>query len=214
MNILVLAATQMEIDGFQNWLKKSPFQGNCNFLVTGPGIFFTTLYLGETLSSSTYDFMIQVGIAGTFNESDPLGKVYQITEESFGDFGARDHENFLEIFSLGLWNPDQFPFQDKKLKNPFRVSGLPGARGITMNCASGDEISIARIKSQFNPEVETLEGAPFFYLGLSRKIPFLQLRAISNQVEPRNRLSWNIPLALQSLNQTLIEVFINLNSRN
>ncbi len=214
MNILVLAATQMEIEGFQNWIKKSPFQGTCKFLITGPGIFFTTLYLSQTLSESQYDYLIQAGIAGSFKDSDPLGKVYQITEEIFGDFGARDHEKFLDIFSLGLCDPNQFPFQDKKLKNPNQILNLPVAKGITVNCASGDEETISRMKAQFDPGVETFEGAAFFYLGLDRNIPFFQIRAISNLVEPRNRLKWNIPLAIQSLNQTLIEVFMNINSRN
>jgi futalosine hydrolase len=51
-----------------------------------------------------------------------------------------------------------------------------------------------------------MEGAAFHFACLQEKIPFLQLRCISNYVEVRDKSKWNIPLAVKNLNQVLVEV--------
>jgi futalosine hydrolase len=63
---------------------------------------------------------------------------------------------------------------------------------------------------KFNPDIETMEGATFFYICSRENIPFLAVRAISNRVEKRNRESWNIALALDNLSVKLIEIFLTL----
>jgi futalosine hydrolase len=40
---------------------------------------------------------------------------------------------------------------------------------------------------------------------LQENIPFVQLRAVSNYVEIRDKSKWNIPLAVENLNIQLIE---------
>jgi futalosine hydrolase len=210
MNILVVAATSMEIQPFLEWKNNSPYKDSGDTLISGPGIFFTTLKLMESLHQNSFDFILQAGIAGAYPDSIPLGQVFQVEEEGFGDFGAMDREEFLDVFSLGLWDPQRFPFQGGKLINPYTHPNLTRARGLTLNCASGNEKDIKRIRAQFNPDLESLEGAPIAYIALSRGIPFLQIRSVSNRVEPRNRKSWDIPLAIKNLNQTLIEVFSTL----
>jgi futalosine hydrolase len=51
-----------------------------------------------------------------------------------------------------------------------------------------------------------MEGAAFFYSCAQAGLPSIQLRAISNWVEPRNRDAWNIPLAISNLNQTIAQL--------
>jgi futalosine hydrolase len=83
-------------------------------------------------------------------------------------------------------------------------------QGISVNRVHGDEESIASIQRRYQPEVESMEGASFFYCALSEHIPFLQLRAISNRVEKRNRDAWDIPRAIQRLNETTIKILEEL----
>jgi futalosine hydrolase len=52
-----------------------------------------------------------------------------------------------------------------------------------------------------------MEGAAFFYVCEQTKTSCLQIRAISNVVERRNRENWQIELAIKSLNDTLIKLF-------
>ena len=61
---------------------------------------------------------------------------------------------------------------------------------------------------KYNPDIETMEGATFFYICSRENIPFLALRAISNRVEPRNKEKWNIQLALDNLSEKLKEVLL------
>jgi futalosine hydrolase len=49
-----------------------------------------------------------------------------------------------------------------------------------------------------------MEGAAVFYVAQQEKIPALQIRAISNLVEKRNKDNWDIPLAIKNLNEWLI----------
>jgi len=55
-------------------------------------------------------------------------------------------------------------------------------------------------------QVESMEGAAFFYACLMAEVPFLEIRSISNFVEPRNRDAWDLPLAIGNLNQVLAEI--------
>ncbi len=200
----------MEVLKFRDWVEKSPYNGFCTFLVTGPGLFLTSYRLAQELKKHPYDFVLQAGIAGSFHSTLEVGNVYQITQEVFGDFGARDHHNFLDVFELGLLNPNDFPFENGVLNNPRLIPGLSAVKGVTVNTASGDEKTIKRLKKEFSPDIETMEGGPLFFICLDQKMPFCQIRSISNFIEPRNKSAWNIPLSVQNLNQTLIKLFPSL----
>ena len=95
------------------------------------------------------------------------------------------------------------------MKHAF-ISHLPEVSGITVNTASGSEEQIKKIKVKFSPEVENMEGAAVFYVALQQAIPFAEIRSVSNFVEPRNRNNWNISLAIEKLNSTLIGIFAEI----
>jgi futalosine hydrolase len=71
--------------------------------------------------------------------------------------------------------------------------------GITVNTVHGDEDSIDKISTAFKAEVETMEGAAFFYACRMMDVPCIQLRAISNYVERRNKAAWKLGLAINQL---------------
>ena len=56
------------------------------------------------------------------------------------------------------------------------------------------------------PQVESMEGAAFMYACLLRDLPFAQVRAVSNVVEPRNRDAWKMREAVTHLNETALEI--------
>jgi futalosine hydrolase len=60
-----------------------------------------------------------------------------------------------------------------------------------------------KLISKFSPDIETMEGATFFYLCKRFGIPFFALRAISNRVEVRNRENWDIKTALRNLGESI-----------
>jgi len=135
--------------------------------------------------------------------------VVQVEADVFADLGVEEADGrFQSIFDLELGDPSAPPFQDGWLFQPARAEMhfLPAVRGITVNKVHGFGPSIARIVEKYPAGIETMEGAAFFYVCLMEKVPFLALRAISNYVEPRNRAAWDVPLAIDRLNQVLVEL--------
>jgi futalosine hydrolase len=90
------------------------------------------------------------------------------------------------------------------------IDALETVSALTVNTAHGDEKSIEKIKTLFNPQVESMEGAAFFYACLFEGITCSQIRTISNKVEKRNRDSWDIPLAVKNLCDTGIQILNTL----
>ncbi|HEY9083244.1 MAG TPA: hypothetical protein VIN73_07910, partial [Vicingaceae bacterium] len=83
-------------------------------------------------------------------------------------------------------------------------------KGITVNTTHGDETSIAKVKNLFHPQVESMEGAAFLYACLLEGISCLQIRAISNKVERRNKDNWDIKLAVKNLTEKSLAIIKNL----
>jgi futalosine hydrolase len=83
---------------------------------------------------------------------------------------------------------------------------LKQVRAITVNKVHGNDDSIMKTSLLLSPQIESMEGAAFFYVCMKMNIPCIQIRAISNYVERRNRENWNIPLALESLKNTSVSL--------
>ena len=216
MQILLITATDAEIAPFISSSRSriNENKHSITHLVTGVGMVATAYKTGVMLANNLFDIIINAGISGAIDRSLNQGEVVEVVEEQFYYFGAEDHDSFLSIFELGLIDENEFPFVNKKLINNSDFQGLsfPGikkVRGITVQTVHGGENSINQLTMR-HPEamVESMEGAAFFYAALLSKIPFIQLRAISNYVEPRNRSNWKIELAIKNLNEYLIRILL------
>ncbi|MNE58507.1 Futalosine hydrolase [compost metagenome] len=78
-----------------------------------------------------------------------------------------------------------------------------------MNRVHGEKISISKVTEQCNPVVESMEGAAVLYCCEKESLPCLQVRSISNYVEPRNKERWQIGPAIMSLNEWAIRFLTN-----
>ncbi len=219
-NVLITAATEAEIAPFIHFLSGNYPQVNHNLFqneewnirifISGAGMMASAFSFGKELAINKYDAAIQAGIAGSFDTSIPLGTVVAIHSEQYGDFGAEDNENFIDIFDLGFSDMNSFPFSNGKLINqkPYPIGEeLQKLNAISINTVSGQAASIQSRKDRYNPTVESMEGIAFHYACLQYEIPFIQIRAISNYVTPRNRADWKIGLAIKNLNIFLQKQF-------
>ena len=59
------------------------------------------------------------------------------------------------------------------------------------------------IRDRYNPDVESMEGAAMHYVCLQEGISFVQIRAISNYVEPIDKSKWQMGKAIKNLNDVL-----------
>lgn len=214
MKILVVVATEPEIKGLKALLPSESLS-SVEFLITGVGMVNTTFELTKALLSSKYDYVINIGIAGSFDRTIALGEVVWVRKELFSEMGAEDGDDFLSLIQLGLQTHDDFPFEWGELKSPMlpeinTLAHLKQVRGITVNKVHGNEANILKTNMQFSPQVESMEGAAVFYVALKMNVPCIQIRSISNYVERRNRSAWQIPLALENLNKQAISLILEL----
>ncbi|MGB4400546.1 MAG: futalosine hydrolase [Daejeonella sp.] len=210
MNLLLVAATRPEIQPFLSAFpaesdsdeKISIGQHSVDVLITGAGMVAAAFALGRHLAQNTYDLAINLGIAGSFDFGLSLGDVCLVQEDTFAELGAEDGDDFLPIDQLELGTGTQIHHP-----NPdFAISELKKVNAITVNKVHGHELSIAKAIARFNPQIESMEGAAFFYACNQSDIPCIQMRAISNYVERRAREKWDIGLAIKNLNYTLINL--------
>lgn len=204
MKKLVIAATQAEVAGVFEYFKLDNinFQQTDQFdmLISGVGMTATAFALGKHLSEP-HSLVINLGIAGTFTHRIPLSSLVNVVTDRFAELGAEDRDNFISIDELGFGKSlysNRFPYQT------VLVDQLTAAHGITVNKVHGNKDSIAQIRQRFDPDVESMEGAAVFYACEQHSIPCLQIRAISNLVEERNKATWQIVPAIRELNEWAI----------
>lgn len=209
MKVLVVAATSAEISGLYEHfglaidsLVQTP---EFDILITGVGMTATAFALGRHLNSK-YRLALNVGIAGSFDPNIALGSLVNVSSDTFAELGAEDHDQFLSIDALGFGNSTYT--NNCTLALP-QIAQLPLVKGITVNKVHGNAQSIAKIKKLFNPQVESMEGAAFFYACQQLQLPCLQIRSISNEVAPRNKENWQIDPAIKNLNAWLIDFIGN-----
>jgi futalosine hydrolase len=212
LKILLVFATPYEaeilkqIPDITNDRDRYRFRGSdIAVIITGVGGISTAWSMKQWLCNNTYpDLAINAGVAGSYNDSFKKGDVVMPVSDCFADMAIEAGEKFVTIAEAGLMDPDEFPFEkgliradNKYVKETAKI--LQPVKAITVNTSSGKKSTIERLKIKFNPDIETMEGATFFYICSMEKIPFLGIRSISNRVEPRNLKSWDIPLALINL---------------
>ena len=186
------------------------------FLVTGVGSISTAWALKQWITlNGKPELAINCGIAGSYKDEIIPGDVVMPFSDCFADAGIEDGDNFFTLSEAGLISADEFPYKDGLIFTDNRYSDkiksiLKPVRAITVNTATGSDASRKKLLEKFNPDIETMEGATFFYICSLENIPFIALRAISNKVERRNKNNWNIALPLNNLSAKLNEVLLTL----
>lgn len=210
MRLLIVAATSIEVQpllsAFPGLEKGSLAIGEHHFdlLITGVGMVPTAFAVGHQLAKHTYTMALNLGIAGSFDPLLPIGEVVSVSRDIFAEWGAQDDEEFLSIDDLGFGQS----LQTAKYTGYFQQVSLYQVRGITVNTAHGHEMTIAKTKVRLDPQIESMEGAAFLYACNQVGIDCLQVRAVSNYVERRQRDNWDIGLAVKNLNQWAVQ-FLN-----
>lgn len=216
VKILIVTATEAEAAIFRDpgsvpgANSTSLFGGTrADILVTGIG----TMACAHSLMNHFHkygkpDLAINAGIAGSFNSDLRPGYAAVVLRDCLADFGIDDRGKFIQAADADFVAGNANPFSEggwiecnndytKKLAGRFHF-----CTGITSDTVSGSPERISLLKNRYNPDIETMEGASFFYICALEKVPFMAVRCISNMVEERNRSSWDIPLALRSLKET------------
>ena len=192
MKILLVVATKQEVI-------ESKFK-DCTVLVAGLGMVNTAIHLTEELLKNEYDVVLNMGVAGSFSEDFKIGDVVEVVEESFSEIGFENGSRFEG-------------FSDFEIVTNYSVAGktdLQKVKGITVNTVHGNEKSINKIVKRLNPDLESMEGAAVFKVCKKFAVTCMQIRAISNKVEKRNKENWDMHLAIKNLNDKVAQIITDL----
>ena len=218
MNCLLVAATAKEIapflDHYRDTEKRWHIDINIDVLISGIGMTATAYHLTKHFSLKRPDIVIQAGIAGSFDTKIPLSSVVAVKQDTIADESVIELRKLKTLFNLQLVPQNQFPYKKGWLINPDRElikrSKLKAVRGISVNQITTSKKIIQFYKDEFDPVTESMEGAALHYVCLMEKIPFLQIRAISNYIGERNKKNWNMKDSIAKLNNELIRLLENL----
>ena len=215
MRILIVAATALEVAPIL--VRMEPMQTldarmktythgrhEIHVLVTGVGMVATAAWCSRALARTAYDLALNVGVCGSFDPAIQPGTVVHVVSDRLAELGAEDGETFLTLDELQLPGESAFTNAAPPL-NP-GLEQLPAVTGITVNTSHGNERTIALVIDRFKPQVESMEGAAFMSACLIDKLPFAEVRAVSNLVERRNRESWRMGDAIQNLGATALRI--------
>ena len=206
MNILLVVATELEIEQEIFHRIKSSSKHQVNMLITGMGVPSTLYSLSKYVflqknEASPIDLVINIGIAGSFKNDLKNGDIIQIVEDTYADLGFEEQKEFKqisEIINVPLFYKNNYSFN-------FQIEKK---RGITVNTVTDNAEKILSLIKKFNPEIETMESAAIFDFCTKESIPFIVIRAISNSVGERDKSKWHISLAVRNLWLTLYN-FLN-----
>lgn len=214
MNVLVTAATVKEIEPFLAINRSSKKFKNVDVLISGIGLTSTAYHLTRQIFLKKPDIIIQAGVAGCFDKKMKLGSVVAVKQDTIADQSVIELKKLKTLFDLNLVPQNQFPFQKGWLVNPhlnlIKKSRLKAAKSISVNQITTSKQMIQFYKKEFDPVTESMEGAALHYTCLMEKIPFIQLRSISNYIGERNKTNWNMRDSILNLNKKLIELLESL----
>ncbi len=183
----------------------------------------TVYHMTKILAGAKFDLILNIGICGSYLANLKIGDTVHIEEEVFSELGATNGDgNFLDLEALGFTH---FSARGKPhfnvLRNPhaaseFFTGGLHeifSGKSLTVHNVHGDAAGIERMKRDFAPDFENMEGGAVAYVCLNEELPYFEFRAISNYVEPRNKDHWNIPLACERIQQFALKLIQQVKSR-
>lgn len=188
--ILVITATQKELSSLD--LPSGTVSHVCGIGATQAGV-----ECAYAISQHRPSLVIMAGIAGRYKASSlRVGDSVLVEQEQTADCGAFRGESFDNCFSstfkCSYINPDW---------------GFKSVKSYSVNvCAAPFLLHNTEV------EIENMEGAAFFAAALKSKLPFLELRTISNTVDPQ-RGDWDIDLALNNLNISLNKLISEMENK-
>ena len=177
---------------------------------TGIGAVNTAQALTVALQEIEPELVLQIGIGGAYLGSGlDKGDLALATEENYGDLGVITPAGWSPADEIGIpvlsTNRDYYntysldPTLVAKAQHILEQSGEHVVRGpfVTVQQCTGREDIGNELAARFNAICENMEGAAAAHICTLYAVPFLELRAISNRVEDRNKDAWDIPRAFQ-----------------
>ena len=214
MHIHICSATPFEYAGLVKRWPAGAYAGalHLSYQVSGVGPVHTGVHLSLSEEARACDLILNIGVAGAIDLELTLGEVVHVVREEFGDLGVEERDGtFTSAMRMGLVDGGEAPYRHGYLYPPQDTAAGEAGKSfpafaktvtaVTNATVHGSADRIAALRDRTDAQIETMEGASVFYVAHVLSKPVVQLRAISNYVEPRNRDAWRLELALTNLTE-------------
>jgi futalosine hydrolase len=215
MRVLVVTAVEAEREAVLRGL-----QGATHIDVVAVGVGPASAAAGTAVALAAaegrYACVVSAGIGGGFAGRAEVGSLVVASELVAADLGAETPDGFLGVDALGFGTAriGAEPVLAARLTASLRAAGLAVALGpvVTVSTATGTAATAAALAARVpGAAAEAMEGFGAAEAARRFGLPALELRAISNQVGPRDRAAWKIREALEALeaaSKVLAEVIL------
>lgn len=179
--------------------------GLIDVVVGGVGVAHAAASTASALAGQRYQLVLSAGIAGGFPPS-VAGDIIVADEVVHADLGAEDGDIFRPLSELGL-DSERATLDPAITTELARRGGGAIGAVLTVSTVTGTATT-TRLRLERHPtaRAEAMEGAGVLAAAQLAGVPFGEVRAISNAVGPRDRSTWQIPLALRSLGTAIAAV--------
>jgi futalosine hydrolase len=198
--ILVVTSVEAEKHAVEAGIR-----GDSRFCVAlcGVGPFEAAVQTTKLLATGDYELVINAGIAGGFVGRASVGSLVFGSTSIATQLGAEDQDgSFIRFDQLGFGGIQQISHVDEALLSNWqqKLEHSVIAPILTVTTVTGSHQS-TRLLEQTYPmaAAEAMEGFSVASAAVAFGVPFVEVRAISNPIGPRDRAAWNIPTALACL---------------
>lgn len=205
-----LAHLATQIVGHRTWTRGIIGNNTIVLIETGMGAVNTAQALTVALQQLKADLVLQIGIGGAYLTTNlQIGDLALATEENYGDLGVITPDGWhpAEEIGIPILSKDRdyyntFPIDSDLVAEAYSVlqkSEIDVVSGpfVTVQQCTGRTDVGNELASRFKAICENMEGAAAAQICTLYDVPFLELRAISNRVENRDKDAWDIPLAIE-----------------
>ncbi|WP_044640665.1 futalosine hydrolase [Risungbinella massiliensis] len=200
-NVLVVTAVEAEREAVLRGLGNIE---HIDVLAAGVGPVAAAIQTATTLEHTPYDLVVIAGIGGGFVGQAEVGSLVVADQIIAADLGAETPDGYMSLDELGFGTAN-VPV-DLTLANQLVVAmnekDVTATLGsiLTLSTVTGTKETAEALAKRFpGASAEAMEGFGIASAAKAKEIPVIEIRAISNQVGPRDRSAWRIGDALHAL---------------
>ena len=198
-------AVRQEVAG-REWVSGKVRGQEVVLVETGIGAVNAAHALTCVLQERRPDWVLQVGVGGAYPEGGlGIGDLAWARGENYGDLGVRTEEGWqsAEVIGIPVLTTDAeyyncFPLAGEWVDRAAEIltEAEVGPFVTVQECSGTDALGLER-GERFGALCENMEGAAAAHVCALYGVPFVELRAMSNRVERRDRDRWDLPLAIE-----------------
>jgi futalosine hydrolase len=195
--ILVTCAVGKELAFFRP-------QPHVEMLVTGVGPVEAAASVSRALAQSSYELVINAGIAGAFEGGAEIGEGVVIADEMF----ELDLETGVPLSLPDGAQAINRAGSDLTLVDRLVELGFRSVRGVTAPRVTATDSSAARLAA-FGVDVETMEGFAVLRAAEIAGVAAIEVRGISNIVCDRKNSRWDFAAGVRGV-QTILSALLSI----